>query len=160
MRTYVLLAILALTSCATPVPKVTPTPTVPHKKEIHEVIINLAPDPPKISDYCKNNTCNYRKFADDLNWYMMYLFTYTKAANEYAMSHGWKAPIRRQPLCRLVRWPEATPLPVFTGKGVNSNSNEFEWELTQYIKQMRGIYNKHMNSVKVARELQQGQCLY
>lgn len=117
------------------------------------------PPPPLYENYCNQDICNTNQYADDLNWYMIFLLTYTKAFNEYAKSNGWNPP-NSQPVCRLVKWPKLSKFPDFDPKNYNHNIKDFEWMLTQYIKQIKRIYNTQRDNVEDLEYVQKTLCTY
>lgn len=145
MRRLLLAASLLLSSCSV----------------IHTTsVVSPAPQPPVIEDYCDTDGgCDYRHYADDLNWYMIYIFTYTKAVNEYAVSNGWTPP-KAPPVCRLIKWPKPEQFPDFEPKRFHGNIHDFEWQLTQYIKKLRRIYTDHIDDIDDAEVLQKTLCTY
>lgn len=143
-KLFIAIAMLAITSCTT----------------IHtNTIINNAPTPPKLSSYCDEVGCDYRRYADDLNWYMIYAFTYTKAVNEYAMAKGWTPP-KVPPVCRKINWPKPEKFPDFKPSPNYHSVHDFEWQLTQYIKKLRKSYSEHIEDVDNAVYLQRTLCTY
>lgn len=145
-----LLLIVGITSCAT-------HNNTPKRCDVPN--ITAAPSPPKIASYCKNKICDYNKYATDLNWYMLYIFTYTKTVNEYADARGWKKP-KGMPICRLVPWPIPDKFPEFSSTKTNVGVVDFEWELTQYIKKLRKIHSQHNKDLIHSIALQRSLCTY
>lgn len=141
----VVLTFLAITSCSTTV----------LKEE------NLAPTPPNYASYCnaEGEHCDVDKYADDLNWYMIFIFSYTKAFNEYAKTRGWEAP-HTAPICRLVEWPKLEPFPNFDPNSYDKNINDFEWKLTQYVKKLKKIYSAQRDDVHDREYIQRELCTY
>lgn len=118
-----------------------------------------APKPPTFLQYCHKDQCDYKRYADDLNWYMIYLFTYTKAVNEFVLTKGWKLP-SQPPICRAIVWPKPEKFPEFKPSTKHTSADEFEWELTQYIKRLRKIYSAHTYDIENAVTLQKTLCTY
>lgn len=99
-------------------------------------------------------------YADDLNWHLMYLFSYTQSINQYAKLKGWKPP-QLMPLCRLVDWPKMQPMPVFAPIRVQDTDIEgYERELTHYVKELRKQYLAEQDHFEIAEQQQRLLCLY
>lgn len=98
-------------------------------------------------------------YVNDLNWYMLYMFSVTKSVNEYAMQHGWTPP-KAPPICRMVEWPNLPPLPQFKPSYDRKNPRSFEIELGNYVMAVKRAYHEGAVGLKESEKSQRKLCLY
>lgn len=139
MKTFALLLILLLGSCTIPAPVT--------KKE---------------AQYWRGEPMAARKIserADELNWTLLYMYSYVKAFNEYAKAEGWEHP-DVPPLCRLEDFPDIPPLPSFIPTYNQSDPRAFERELAEYIKVVRRSYRDTATKISIFEKSQRNTCLF
>ena len=116
--------------------------------------------PPVLSKYINDDstlTEDISRYTDDMNLYMNYIFGYTKELNGYAKSIGWSPP-EQSPLCRLINSPQLEPFPKF--KPPTHGRTSFEWELSNFIRDLRKMHGRDSDALRRAVIYQRGHCLY
>ena len=102
---------------------------------------------------------DFNGYVNDVNWYMVYMFSYTQVLNDYALQHGWTPPLM-PPICKYVDIPILKPVPQFQPKG-NFRGNEFERELATYAKNLNRLMRDQVNSVNTSQDFQKKyMCIY
>lgn len=102
---------------------------------------------------------NFKGYVDEMNWYMIYMFSYTQVLNDYAVLQGW-APPKEPPLCRYVEIPALKPVPVFEPKG-GYRGGDFERELINYAKSLNRQYREQVDTVHASQDFQKKyMCVY
>lgn len=116
--------------------------------------------PPFLSEYATDtlSQTELKQYTDDMNWYIGYLFSYTKNLNRYAMTVGWQPP-DSTPLCQLMETPQLEPFPQFVRRR-EGNPDDFEWELTDFIRELRNRHLRDTDTLNRAVVYQRGFCLY
>jgi hypothetical protein len=93
-----------------------------------------------------------------MNLYLGYLFAYTKNLNQYAVSLGWTPPADPA-LCRLTEPPQLEPFPTFERRR-QGRRDDFEWDLTDFIRELRLRHNRDVVTVRRAYQTQLKFCVY
>lgn len=102
---------------------------------------------------------NFKGYVDEVNWYMIYMFSYTQVLNDYAMQRGWKPPAVA-PLCRYIEIPPMKPVPVFEPKGGYKGAS-FEHDLVIYTKSLNRQYREQIDNVNASKTFQKKyMCIY
>ena len=102
---------------------------------------------------------DFNGYVDDVNWYLVYMFSYTQVLNDYAVQHGWTPPMT-PPICKYVDIPILKPVPQFQPKG-SFRGSEFERELAIYAKNLNRQYRDQINSVNASQDFQKKyMCIY
>jgi len=118
--------------------------------------------PPSINTYPNVTTNKYDlyHYLDDLNWYLIYIYSYTLVVNKYGIENGWPA-LKEAPICKYMNYPELSEPPEF--KPSDSEVTEiggFEWALTEYIEKLNTLRNRDVAAIEAAKELQRTICVY
>lgn len=133
-------------------PEIIKVPESPNYSFINNVI---PPPDPKTYEIVEDDSDNLKEYTDKLNWYMIYMFSYTKVVNELAMQEGWK-PSTEDPLCRIGELPPMHDIPRFNAR----NLENLEEELIGYIKVLRKLHESDAEAIdKASRQLKKN-CIY
>lgn len=115
--------------------------------------------PPKPRDYGRmDETIVLHQYATDLNWYMFYMFSYTRVLNQYALSKGWVPP-ETAPLCKTFAWPRLKGMPKFD-YDEGDNLGKLEYELAAYITKLKAAYKGEQIKFEEAELWQERFCMY
>lgn len=102
---------------------------------------------------------NLKSYVDEVNWYMLYMFSYTQVLNDYALQRGWKPPMV-EPLCRFMDMPTSKPAPTFNPKG-GLHGPGFEEDLAAYAKVVSRLYREQSESISANQAFQKKHmCVY
>lgn len=118
------------------------------------------PPPPSIEDYrlLSDERAVINLYTTDMNWYLFYLFSYTKILNQYAMERGWSPP-NTEPLCKVFAWPRSLDIPNFSYKE-GMTPEELDVELTIFITNAKKAYEGQVRLFDEAENWQRRLCIY
>lgn len=155
-----LLALTILFGCSVSVPLQQSVDGTPEQKSVYREPLGYVKPPPAIENYSdigRDDNVLYL-YTNDLNWYMFYLFSYTRILNQYALSKGWIVP-KTEPLCKTFRWPKSLDVPKFDYKG-DGNIDSLELELAIFIAKAKEAYDGQRRTFDEAEMWQRRLCMY
>lgn len=125
-------------------------------------LLRNQPGPPLVESY-KDIAINHKvmfQYLDDLNWWMFYMYSYVRTANNYGKEFGWISPTWL-PLCRYWEPLNLPPLPGFEIAMDDSyDPDDFEWLMANYINEIKIMYNAGDRAIKEESIRQRTLCLY
>lgn len=118
-------------------------------------------DGPDVTDYrnVESNDAILRDYVTEVNLYAFYVFNYTKALNEYAAKHGWRA-LPMSPICEQYAMPGLMEIPDFVFRRGIKSDDEVDMALADYIRRLRLRMNENANRVNSAFAKHRMACIY
>lgn len=116
--------------------------------------------PPSITNknYDLSTVSGLRDYTSAVNWYMYYVFGYTRFLNKMAMAKGWIPP-DIDPLCEAGKWTVLGEAPVLTLDDVKKKE-DFIPILTEHIRDTNALYNAQKKDYEELERMFRKLCVF